>query len=384
MKVILSTAAVRFPLTGIGRYNYELAKGICEVAPNCDLSFLYSGKLSRAISPPSLSEKISINAFNILKKNIQESPSTIFVRQAWISWNNYKALQSHSDAIFHSPNFYLPKFKGKKVVTIPDLSVFKWPECHPRGRAIVMQREIADSIKNADLIITISNYVRDEITSFFSIEKEKIIVTYLAASDKFRPTAINDHVNGLQKFGLQEKSYCFLCSTIEPRKNIDVALDAYSMLPVELRKRFPLVISGHYGWRSDLIHQRIAKAEGEGWAYYLGFVPDEELPLLYAGSRIFLFPSLYEGFGLPVLEAMASGAPVVCSNASSLPEIVDDAALTCEPEDVIALSQNIVRALSDDNWRRFASRRGMVLAQNFSWLRCARETLRAYELALKS
>jgi glycosyltransferase involved in cell wall biosynthesis len=179
--------------------------------------------------------------------------------------------------------------------------------------------------------------------------------------------------------GLQSGGYTLFVGTIEPRKNIETLLDAYSRLPWTLRKRWPLILTGYQGWRSDLIHQKLESARREGWAHYLGFVPSEDLPLLFAGARLFAFPSLYEGFGLPVLEAMSSGIPVVCSNSSSLPEVAGEAALMCAPMDVDELTCLLERGLTDEVWREAAVIKGLQHAQGFSWERCAAETLQVYQ-----
>ncbi|EIH4403515.1 glycosyltransferase family 4 protein, partial [Escherichia coli] len=130
---------------------------------------------------------------------------------------------------------------------------------------------------------------------------------------------------------------------------------------------------------SDDLHVRFMKGEREGWLRYLGFTPLADLPALYAGARSFVFPSIYEGFGLPVLEAMASGVPVVCSNSSSLPEVVGDCALMCDPMDTESLTRLIAKSYEDITWREWASRKGILRANEFSWTRCATETIAAYK-----
>ena len=144
-----------------------------------------------------------------------------------------------------------------------------------------------------------------------------------------------------------------------------------------------MILGGFRGWRSEEIHQDIVQAEREGWARYLGFVSAEDLPGLFAGARLFCFPSLYEGFGLPVLEAMSSGVPVVCSNSSSLPEVAGNAALLTEPDDVAGLQTALLRALEDEQWRDSAIRTGLQHSAKFSWARCANETLSAYRSLLE-
>lgn len=148
---------------------------------------------------------------------------------------------------------------------------------------------------------------------------------------------------------------------------------------MSLRQSIPLVISGFEGWNSDKIHQRFDKGKREGWLRYLGFTSSVDVPALYAGAISFLFPSIYEGFGLPVLEAMASGTPVVCSNSSSLPEVVGECALMCDAMDVETLTTLIMKSFDDKIWQSFARQSGLVRAKQFSWERCASETIIAYE-----
>jgi alpha-1,3-rhamnosyl/mannosyltransferase len=189
---------------------------------------------------------------------------------------------------------------------------------------------------------------------------------------------VSESVSVLARLGLVHGGYTLYAGTIEPRKNIEVLLDAYSVLPDAIRQRWPLVLAGYHGWQSEQLHQRIDAAVSAGWARYLGYVADEDLPHLFAGAHLFFFPSHYEGFGLPVLEAMASGVPVVCSNASSLPEVAGGAALMFDPEDADALHQLILTGLEDEVWRKTAKEKGLMQASIFSWRRCANETVSVY------
>jgi alpha-1,3-rhamnosyl/mannosyltransferase len=204
----------------------------------------------------------------------------------------------------------------------------------------------------------------------------------LGADPAFRPHSAAELAPVLARLGLPNllaQGYSLYVGTIEPRKNIDRLLDAYEALPEALRRHCPLVMAGSPGWRSEHTHARMARAASAGWLHYLRYVPQADLPALYAGARLFAYPSLYEGFGLPVLEAMASGTPVVTSNVSSLPEVVGNVALSIPPEDTDALTTALARALQDEPWRTQARAAGLARAATFSWQACVHRTVQVYQ-----
>jgi glycosyltransferase involved in cell wall biosynthesis len=388
MKIILSVDSVKFPLTGIGRYTYELATKL-QTHPELELLLYSDGRFLPKLPMHAPDEQKTI----LIKPNIkgrligQLRKSDIAVKsfQAFNNLRNQYALHKHRDAVFHGPNYYLPKFDGPSVATFHDLSVFTFAQYHPPERVRFMQRELKLSLERASMLITDSAYTQRELTSYFGYPAEKIRVIPLACSADFHPRHEAEATPVLKRLGLEYGTYTLFTGTVEPRKNIDALLDAYSAMPEALRRRWPLVISGYHGWQSDKLHERIKAAVAAGWAHYLGFVANEDLPYLYAGARLFVFPSHYEGFGLPVLEAMASGVPVVCSNSSSLPEVVGDAALMCDHDDVDGLQQLIIKALDDTNWRADAIIKGLQQAAGFSWEKCAEQTVAVYrELGVRN
>lgn len=376
---------MRFPLTGIGRYTYELAKHLPNAVPGIDLQFMAGGRFVRQLPTEQTASNPnqSVSAAGRLRRWAQNN-STVAVSayRAWISQREARALQGYEDAIYHGPTFHLPPFSGRSVVTIHDLSVYSWAHCHPPGRVRNMQRAIANAVRQADIILTDSEYTRHEVASFFSLRPERIMAVPLASADSFRLRTHAELSTVLPRFGLQADGYCLYSGTIEPRKNLEALLDAYGMLPSSTRDAWPLVLCGYQGWRSDELHKRIIEAQSEGWVRYLGYVSGDDLPYIFAGARLFTFPSLYEGFGLPVLEAMASGVPVVCSNSSSLPEVAGDAALMCQPEDVYTLAELIKKGLEDNEWRTQSSNLGRQRAGRFSWALCAAQTAEAYRAAV--
>jgi len=374
MKLILSVEPVRFPLTGIGRYTYELASRLQHSGDITDLRF-FAGRSFLPSLPTAASQSDAVHG---LKRFVQKNALAVEAYRLLMPYLRKRALKGMEDFIYHSPNYYLPPFAGRNVATFHDLSPFTWAHCHAPQIARYLQKELKVTLERADALITDSHFTRQELADYFAWPIERIHAVPLASSPEFHPRSEQALRETLTRHGLQAGGYSLFVGTIEPRKNIETLLDAYSRLPLPLRQRWPLILTGYHGWRSEAIHARIAQAQQQGWARYLGFVASEDLPLLYAGARLFAFPSHYEGFGLPVLEAMSSGVPVVCSNSSSLPEVAGNAALMCAPDDVEGMSGLLQRGLEDEPWRRAAVGRGLEHAAGFSWERCAQATVEVY------
>ncbi|WP_145524463.1 glycosyltransferase family 4 protein [Yersinia rohdei] len=378
MKVVFGTDSIKYPLTGIGRYTYELAKELERSSDISELLFLSGRRVSQSIPELALKEEQNAKVRNFVKNSLFLSELYRYVSP----WLKKIALHNYNDFIFHSPNFYLPPKVDRVVATFHDLSIYTWPQCHPENRVRYMRKELLLTLKRAKVLITDSDFTRTELAEYFDYPIEKIITAPLASSGDFYPRNYSTLQSLMTKLGLTAGQYTLFTGTIEPRKNITTLLDAYERLPLDLRSRFPLVICGFSGWNSESIHRRFELATQQGWLLYLGYLSAEELPLLFSGARTFLFPSLYEGFGLPVLEAMASGVPVVCSNAASLPEVLGDSGLMCDALDVDGLRSAIIQSLEDENWRNKAIEMGLIRAGTFSWQRCAQETIKAYQQVL--
>ncbi|NIG62572.1 MAG: glycosyltransferase family 4 protein [Serratia symbiotica] len=376
MKVVFGTDPIKFPMTGIGRYAYELANCLQESSEISELLFLQGRDLSRHI--PTAWEPTSL--VQGLRRRVQKSNFISELYRLTAPWLKTHTLRKHPDAIYHSPSFYLPPNVDRCLATFHDLSVFTWPKCHPAERVRFMQKELLLTIKRADILITDSEFTRLELAKYFNLPLSQVYAAKLASSDDFYPREAEEIKPFLTPLGLKANHYCLFTGSIEPRKNIETLLDAYERLPLALRLANPLVISGFKGWSSAGLHQRFKNTKkSAGWLYYLGYVNSAVLPYLFAGARSFLFPSLYEGFGLPVLEAMASGIPVVCSDSASLPEVAGDCALMCAAKDIDTLTELIQKSIEDDAWRDQARINGINRAKQFSWQRCAQETLLAYQ-----
>jgi len=390
LNVILNIESVRFPLTGIGRYTHELAKSLQAVEDIESLRFFASGRFVPELAysesesqPESDAVPAAAQSRSLgLRRLVQKSPLALEVYRQLATLLRSSGLKGEESCIYHGPNFFLPRFGGPSVATFHDLSPFTWSHCHEPAKVRYMQKELRLTLDRADRLITDSEFTRHELAAFSGLSLDRIDAVSLACGAEFHPRSETELQPFLARHDLNYQGYTLFVGTIEPRKNILALLQAYESLPLTLRRRWPLVLAGYEGWASDDIHARMQQAEKAGWARYLGFLRAEDLPSLYSGARLFAFPSHYEGFGLPVLEAMSSGVPVVCSNSSSLPEVVGEAALMCDAEDVDTLTAHLITGLEDADWRGAAVQLGLERAAGFSWQRCAEETTNVYRKLL--
>ncbi|WP_434110955.1 glycosyltransferase family 4 protein [Paraburkholderia caffeinilytica] len=366
MKLILAVDALVPPLTGIGRYAWELASHYHGMRHELDsMRFFFAGHW---IGNPA--DLLQVAAHTQKHKRRLLRPP-----KSWRQWHLRREMRGH---LFHSPNYFLPESVDSGIVTVHDLSVFKYPEMHPAARIKHFESSFASTLARAAHLITDSDATRNEIIDYFGWSPERITAIALGARAEFRRRDAPEVASALSSYGLVYGGYALCVSTLEPRKRIDHLLAAYLDLPRLVRARYPLVLAGSAGWLNDALREQIERGEKEGWLRYLGFVDEAFLPLLYAGARAFLYPSVYEGFGLPVLEAMASGVPTLTSNSSSLPEVAGGAALLVEPDNHEVLRSGIEQVLCDDAWRDTAAARGLRVASVLTWERCAKTTFEVY------
>lgn len=376
MRVVLSVDPVKFPLTGIGRYTHELGKGLQRQGLE-SLRFLHGYRLSSEL--PQAADEQPMAGAPAWKLRAQKNRWAVAAFRHLNPWLKSRALRGVEDHVFHGPNYYLPPFGGRSVVTVHDLSHYVWTQGHPPERVRYMQAEMELSLKRAAAIITDTEYTRQEVARHFGWPLHRIHAVHLASGPEFAPQPDEALAPALSSLGLEPGAYALFAGTVEPRKNLATLLQAYARLPQATRSRWPLVVAGYRGWESDDLHHRLQRAQAQGWLKYLGFVPNQTLPVLMAGARLFAYPSHYEGFGLPVLEAMASGVPVVCSNATTLPEVTGGAAALHDPDDADTLFDWLQIGLEDEAWRTQARAQGLQQAKRFSWAKCARETLAVYK-----
>ena len=368
MKIILEASPLLHTLTGIGRYTWELATRLPYHSEIDDFALYVRNEIIQ-----------DVNELNRMSKESKDFPllsKPIRLTSRWIKHQNAKR-QCHNSLV-HGPNYFLPMCTESGIVTVHDLSVLRHPETHPIERVLQFEKNFNHTLSRTRHIITDSEAMRREIIELLNWSDKKISVIPLGVAPEFTPYTNVNH-DFLNQYGLSVGGYTLCISTIEPRKNIDKLLLSYGMLTQNLRIRFPLVIIGGIGWLAESIVAQIEKGVHEGWVIRPGFVPDNELILFYSHARLFVYPSSYEGFGLPAIEAMASGIPLIVSNRTSLPEVTQGAALVIEPDDIEAFSIALKKGLEDIQWCKQSIRDGLEVVKKYTWEKCVDETVKIYK-----
>lgn len=332
---------------------------------------------------PDFKKSTSISAQNVT--SMYQNMSWQSLEKLWNETDKKDELLGSPD-IIHSNNYSCPKdVTAKVIVTIYDLSYLDCPEFTTnRIRTICFNGAFESSIY-ADHIITISEFSKKRFLYYFPhYPEEKISVIYPGARTSIKKSDKNAGLNFLKKFKINRHQEYFLSvGTIEPRKNHSLLLEVYSELYKKYKDIFPLYIAGGKGWLYDSIYEKTRKLGIEGKVRFTGYVKDEELSSLYSNCYAFIFPSFYEGFGLPVLEAMAWGAPVITSNRASIPEVCGDAALLIDPDSCESLYNGMERILKDRALKDELSGKAVERARIFSWRKTAEELLNVYRRVIK-
>ena len=285
--------------------------------------------------------------------------------------------------LYHGLAFVSPLLLTKpSLITVYDLSFLHYPQVLSTSRRLYLRLFTALSCRRARRVIAISQSTARDLHESLGIPLEKIDVAppgYDAAVYKPLPAA--EIAAFRARRNLPERFWLFL-GTLEPRKNLPMLLQAYAALPIA--ERLPLILAGGKGWDFEAIFQAIEHYDLDKWVQLPGYLPVEELPLWYNSTEVFLYPSVFEGFGIPVLEAMACGTPVIISDASSLPEVAGSAGLTLPPQAIDQWTQALSRAYGDAAWRQQAIEQGLVEAKRYSWQLTAAQTIHSYQRALQT
>lgn len=364
------------PLTGIGQYTYQLASHLRHLWPQPPWLF-YGTRWERDLRDP-----VPPSAETVTGTIKRAVPMGYRISRALQQMRFSAGARAHRIGLYHETNYLAFRFAGPTVVTVHDLSWIRYPEAHPAERVKSMNAAMPGVVREATRIIADSDFTRSEIIGHFGVSPDKVDTVLLGVLPEFHPREEHQCAEVLRAHQLGFGRFVLAVGTLEPRKNLATTVAAFAQLPQSLRHAFPLVIAGASGWGDSPFRSALDPLLERGEARLVGYVPQADLPLLYAAARAFIYPSLYEGFGLPPLESMASGVPVISSNRASLPEIVGDAGLLGDPLDVDTLGGDLRRLLEDGPLHRALSQAGLERAARFTWTNCARRTADVYMKAL--
>jgi glycosyltransferase involved in cell wall biosynthesis len=301
------------------------------------------------------------------------------VRIAWEQLVQPFALRRERIDLLHALAFAGPlAISIPWIVTVFDLSFARYPQSFNAANRIYLNWAVRNSLRRAQRVIAISESTRRDLISIFGADPQRVQVIYCGSDPAFAPAKDAAEIATFRAQRQLPEKFILHVGTIEPRKNLARLLRAFARAKRAARLSHRLVLIGARGWKYTEVDTVIEQERIQDDVIFAGYVPQAELPLWYRAADLFAYPSLYEGFGLPPLEAMACGTPVVTSNAASLPEVVGDAALQIAPDDEGALEEALVRAATDTNLRAQMIARGLAQAAKFSWARTARETTEVY------
>lgn len=375
MRVAFNATPLLSPLTGIGQYIVELSAALTATGDVDPYSFYWCRWRHESPRPPADLNGVPLSLVQQVKPWLPfRGGLRIAAKQLGFSGG----LRRHAIDLYHEQNYVPLGYDVPVVITIHDLSWFHYPETHPADRVRWLARGLPKALERAGAIMVDSNFVRSEVIETFGVAPERVHTAHLGVSSVYRQRTKEETAGALQSIGLSHGRYILTVGTIEPRKNVLHVLEAFAQIPAAIRERFPLVVAGARGWRASDIVSRLRRLADRGQIRFLGHVGEATLPCLYAGAASFVFPSLYEGFGLPPLEAMASGVPVIASNRASVPEVMGDAGQSLEPDSPEDTAAKITALLDDPSERAAMAQRGIERAAGFTWEACAAVTRKVY------
>lgn len=306
-------------------------------------------------------------------------------RVAWEQFNLPTLLRQHHIEVFHSPANVLPELLPRNcasVVTLHDLAFLRFPEVLTRPKRVYHRTFTLRSLRRATRVIAVSNSTKQDAMKLVHIPANRIQTVYLCIDTCFSSVIIDEDISAFRQRRGLTGGYILYLGTLEPRKNIPTLLKAYAQLRAQYGREEPLVLAGGKGWLYDTIFEQVQQLGLQASVIFPGFIPDEEQPAWYRGASLFVYPSLYEGFGIPVAEALACGTPVVTSNTSSLPEAGAGLALTVNPLDHTAMAETMYKALTDQELRLRCKQSAPTVASTFSAPSMVEQTLSVYEQAI--
>ena len=372
MKIAIDyTPAVR-QIAGVGRYTRSLVQALIHTAPSDSYTLLYAGA-----APSSLRDSFTPDVAPGAAGTVALRRLPVPERLLTVLWHRWRVplwadLCAPGSAVFYSPNFVLPPLlRARGIVTIHDLSFLRYPETHDPGLVAFLTAAVPRAVRAAALVLADSEHTRQDTIALLGVPAEKTAVLLSAADPIFRPVDDPAALGAMRRRRSLDRPYVLSVGTVQPRKNLPRLIAAVRLLREQTGEDILLVHAGRRGWLYAEVQQAVQNHAMADSFRLIEDADDSELRLLYAGAVALAYPSLYEGFGLPCVEAMACRCPVVASEVSSVPEVVGDAGLLVEPTDVEALAEALSRCLGDSELRATLIERGTAQAAQFTWERSA-------------
>ncbi len=371
--LVIDTTSLMSKLTGIGRYTYEVAKEL-QVDERFDCSYFYGYYSKNLISHTSAPGLKSIKSLIVKNSFVKK-----FARKLLIIFS--KVFASKFD-LYWVPNFIpLDGIKADKIITtIHDFSFHLHPKWHPREMIDYFHDNFYKNIQKSDWLITGSEFSKNEIVEYLGFDRKKITVIYHGVDTNLYKYYDESFLQGTKKKLHLKENFILFVGSIEPRKNLLNLLKAYRLLSNDIKEKYSLVLVGFKGWKNSEVMKEIEKEKKH--VRYLGYLNDDELAHVYNLATLFVYPSLYEGFGIPPLEAMASGTATIVSNVASLPEVCGDASLYIDPNDIEDIAKKIDMLLLDNDLQNKLIQKGIERVKKFTWEKSALKHKEVFEKVL--
>ena len=374
MHIIVNLQPLLSPLTGIGYYTRELTRELLH-HDTLSVQGVTGRKLETLSQEHPLLQATQVAgqpvterdqwAWQLARRYLRNPLTRKMYR--WLCAQRLRYNIEHPEAIYWEPNYVLLPWKGRSVVTVHDLSHQRYPEHHPAERVQFLNRHLASSLFRATRINVVSQFTANELQELHGVAPERIDIVPPAVSVRFFQPPTDADTADLRRHYQLPPSYLLSVGTLEPRKNLATVLEAFASLPFAQQQKAPLLLAGMQGWGSQTYSEAVQRAFSRGTIRRLGYVATEDLPGLYALAQGFVYVSLYEGFGMPVVEAMAAGTPVLTANTTATTEVAAGAAREVDPLDQDAIRTGLIQLVEDRHDAYIAA--GKKRAQQFTWQR---------------
>jgi len=387
MKLLVNVDCLHAPLTGIGHYARNLLIELMASSEVSDVQAIRASgwasaeELAQLLAPVAIDETPGVIPDRSFRQKglsglRQVAKRVPYARNLKRHLQNRLAMAREAELaayVYWEPNYNLLPINNTAVTTVHDLSHIHYPEFHPKERVELLNAHLANSIAKAKKVVTVSEFTRSEVAQNFGIPESQLAVVSPAASPEFRPYT-DEECRAVRLHYRLPEQFILSVGTLEPRKNLLGLIEAYSQLPADYRNNFPLVLVGGKGWHAGPISEALAKLPAQQ-VYRLGYVPQSDLPKLLSAATLMAYPSFYEGFGMPLLESMAAGTPVLTSSCSSMPEVSGGASVLVEPTQVESISEGLLKLLGSESLQQSCRGKGLQNVSRYSWASSAQGLL---------